>query len=167
MATLRNWLAKASPSNADLVELPSARIAEDDFCVQLELSDTAKGQNYVTVMSDPKALLVNELDGSVSYRAKVIAVTEGRDSGSVAEGRKFLEEHGCPAKQIQVLIKDMNEALERGTKKNFPKARRVVDFFHVVALLGKAFTKIRRQESWKIPNCSRVAFGLYVRMRNI
>ncbi len=110
-----------------------------------------KGHNYITVGSDPMAVVITKKDGSTRYRARVIAVTEGRDSGSVKEVATFLSEHGCKPEQIKTVVKDMSAAYKKGVDEQFKNAEQVVDVFHVVQLVGEAFDKIRRREHRQNP----------------
>jgi transposase len=121
----------------------------ESLCI--DETSTRKGHNYITVASDPKAVAITKKDGSVKYRARVVAVTEGRDSQSVAEAARFLEAHGCPTSQIKTVVKDMSGAYKKGVDEQFKNAEQVVDPFHVVQLVGEAFDKIRRQEHRENP----------------
>ncbi len=117
----------------------------------LDETSTRKGHNYVTVASDPRAVSIAERDGGTRYRARVVAVTEGRDSHAVGEVKTFLEEHGCPADRIGTVVKDMSPAYEKGVREHFPKAERVVDFFHVVRWVGEAYDRVRKREHRQNP----------------
>ena len=117
----------------------------------IDETSTRKGHNYITVASDPKAVAIANKDGSTRYRARVVAVSEGRDSGSVKEVAKFLDEHGCKPEQIKTVVKDMSAAYKKGVDEQFKNAEQVVDVFHVVQLVGEAFDKIRRREHRENP----------------
>lgn len=117
----------------------------------IDETSTRRGQHYVTVASDPRAVSVTKSDGTVRYRARVVAVTEGRDSAAVGEVKNFLAAHGCPSEQITTVVKDMSAAYEKGVREHFPQAERVVDFFHVVKLLGEAFDAVRKREHRQNP----------------
>jgi transposase len=112
----------------------------------IDETSTRKGHHYITVASDPRAVSVVETDGTTRHRARVVAVAEGRDSKAVGEVKTFLEQHHCPAEQIGTVVKDMSAAYEKGVQEHFPKAERVVDFFHVVKLLGEGFDAVRKRE---------------------
>lgn len=117
----------------------------------IDETSTRKGHHYITVASDPKAVSITKKDGGTRYRARVVAVTEGNDSGSVKQVAAFLEGHGCKPEQIQTVVKDMSGAYKKGVEEHFKNAEQVVDVFHVVQLVGEAFDKIRRREHRENP----------------
>lgn len=117
----------------------------------IDETSTRKGHNYITVASDPQAVAIAEQDGGTRYRARVVAVTEGRDSAAVGAVKTFLEAHRCPAEQIKTVVKDMSPAYEKGVQEHFPQAERVVDFFHVVRWVGEAYDRVRKREHRDYP----------------
>jgi transposase len=117
----------------------------------IDETSTRKGHNYITVASDPRAVSVVAADGTTRHRARVVAVTEGRDSKAVGEVKTFLAQHQCPAEQIDTVVKDMSAAYEKGVQEHFPQAERVVDFFHVVKLVGEGFDDVRKREHRENP----------------
>ena len=143
----RLWRLVERTTTAALAELNLSKVTT--LC--LDETSTRKGHHYITVASDPKAVAVAKQDGSVRYRARVVAVEEGRDSGSVAKVAQFLAAHGCPAEQITTVAKDMSAAYKKGVDEQFPKAEQVVDPFHAVQLVGAAFDQVRRREHRENP----------------
>jgi transposase len=118
----------------------------------LDETHTRKGQRYLTVASDPRAVRrPAAAEGRPRYRARVVAVADGRDSASVGQIRHFLEAHGCPAGQIATVIKDMSAAFAKGVKEHFPTAETVVDYFHVMRHLMEAFDQVRAREHRRHP----------------
>ncbi len=143
----RLWRLLERTTTAALAQLDLSKTTT--LC--LDETSTRKGHNYITVASDPKAVGLRQKDGTTRYRARVVAVTEGRDSASVAAVAEFLAAHQCPPGQIQTVAKDMSAAYKKGVDEQFPTAEQVVDPFHVVQLVGAAFDKIRRREHRENP----------------
>jgi transposase len=143
----RIWRVVEKITDAALAKLDLSKTVT--LCI--DETSTRKGQNYITVASDPKAVAILNKDGTTRYRARVVAVTEGRDSGSVKQVAQFLGEHGCKPEQISTVVKDMSAAYKKGVEEQFKNAEQVVDVFHVVQLVGEAFDKIRRREHRENP----------------
>jgi transposase len=149
---LGEWPKRVWRALVPLVEEAMQRLdlsATKVLCI--DETSTRKGQHYITVASDPQARSVPQPDGSTRYRARVVAVADGRDSPSVGEVKAFLAQHRCPAEQIGTIVKDMSGAYEKGVQEHFPKAERVVDFFHAVKLVGEAFDAVRKREHRENP----------------
>ena len=117
----------------------------------LDETHTRKGQCYLTVASDPRAVRLSEDEEQPHYRARVVAVAPGRDSAAVGQVKDFLEAHGCPASQIDTVIKDMSAAYAKGVREFFPQAEQVVDYFHVMQHMQTAFDAVRRREHRMYP----------------
>lgn len=143
----RIWRVVERTTEAAIAKLDLSKTVT--LCI--DETSTRKGHNYITVASDPKAKAIAKKDGSTRYRACVVAVTEGRDSGSVKGVATFLKDHGCEPGQIETVVKDMSGAYKKGVDEEFPNAEHVVDVFHVVQLVGEAFDKIRRREHRENP----------------
>ena len=149
---LGEWPKRIWRALVPVVELAMERLdlsATKVLC--LDETSTRKGHHYITVASDPRAVRVADPDGPTRHRARVVAVTEGRDSQAVGEVKAFLEQHRCPAGQIGTVVKDMSAAYEKGAQEHFPQAERVVDFFHVVKLVGAGFDRVRKREHRENP----------------
>jgi transposase len=113
---------------------------------QLTVDETSvrRGHDYVTVFCEPGRT-------SPDGRTRVLFVTEGKDAATVDRGAEFLEERGVPRAQIEEVCADMSPAYRKGVESNFPDARLVFDFFHVVGVLTKAVDEVRRRESKIFP----------------
>ncbi len=106
----RIWRVVERTTQAAMAKLDLSKTVT--LCI--DETSTRKGQNYITVASDPKAVAITQRDGGTRYRARVVAVSEGRDSESVKEVATFLEEHGCKPSQIRTVVKDMSGAYKKG-----------------------------------------------------
>jgi transposase len=113
---------------------------------QLTVDETSvrRGHNYVTVVCEA---------GSQEEKrsTRVLFVAEGREATAVQQAKVFLEERGLPARQIREVCADMSPAYAKGIREQFPDARLVFDFFHVVQLLTTAVDTVRRRESARFP----------------
>lgn len=115
--------------------------------VQLTVDETSvrRGHEYVTVVCEPGAY-------GTKHPTRVLVVTEGKDAQALAQARQKLEERGLDPKQVKEVCADMSPAYAKGVASEFPKARLVFDFFHVVGLLTSAVDTVRRRESVQFPN---------------
>jgi len=113
---------------------------------QLTVDETSvrRGHSYVTVICEPR-------EKKLGHPTRVLYVAEGKDAAAVKQGAQFLAQRGVPGEQIQNVCADMSAAYEKGVKENFPSARLVFDFFHVVGLLTAAVDAVRRRESADFP----------------
>jgi transposase len=104
----------------------------------LGLDDTAskRGQNYVSVFIDL------DLDDK-----PVVFVTPGRGKESVAQFRRFLDQHGGDPGRIVEVVCDMSGAYIAAIGETFENANITVDWFHVVQLFTKAVDQVRRAEA--------------------
>jgi transposase len=111
--------------------------SEEDFSkvksMGVDETSKAKGHNYVSVFVD--------LDES-----KVIYVCEGKDSATIDDFKKDLEEHDGSAEKIANFCCDMSPAFISGIISNFPKAEITFDKFHVMKLMNEAVDQVRREE---------------------
>lgn len=101
--------------------------------VGIDETSHARGHEYLT--------LVVDLD---ERRACFIEL--GRDSGVLAEFRKWLVERGGTPEQITDVSLDMSPAYIKGVQEHFPQARLTFDRFHVIALMNEALEEVRREE---------------------
>jgi len=113
---------------------------------QLTVDETSvrRGHNYVTVVCEPGCQ-------EEQRSTRVLFVAEGKEARAVEQARVFLEERGLPASQISEVCADMSPAYAKGVREQFPLARLVFDFFHVVQLLTTAVDTVRRRESARFP----------------
>jgi len=114
---------------------------------QLTVDETSmkKGQDYITVVCEPGCQ-------EEKRATRVLFVAEGKEATTVKEARIFLEEHGLPTSQVLEVCADMSPTYAKGIREEYPKARLVFDFFHVVQLLTTAVDKVRRRESIRFPH---------------
>jgi len=99
--------------------------------VSLDEKSFGKGQDYISVMSEPGG-------------KRVLEVVAGRRQ---ADAEKLLET--LPEDQrarIEAVAMDMSAAYEAATRKILPKSEVVFDRFHISALMGKAVDEVRRKE---------------------
>lgn len=95
-----------------------------------------RGQSYVTVVSD-------------AAERRVIDVEDGRGAEQVREFSNKLEQKGGDGNKIEQVACDMSGAYLSGIEECFPKARAVIDKFHVKKLMLEAMDKVRREEQGK------------------
>jgi transposase len=114
---------------------------------QLTVDETSfgKGQDYVTVVCEPGCQ-------EEKRTTRVLFVTEGKEATTIKDARIFLEEHGLPSSQVKEVCADMSATYAKGIKAEYPDARLVFDFFHVVQLLTTAVDEVRRRESFRFPH---------------
>lgn len=120
------WVDKAVRED-DLTKVANINIDETSF---------KKGQSYVTVISDAKA-------------RRVIDVEDGRGAFQVEQFSLKLEEKGGDCNNIKQAASDMSGAYLSGIAACFPKAKAVIDKFHVKKLMLEAMDKVRREEQGK------------------
>ena len=113
---------------------------------QLTVDETSvrRGHNYVTVVCEPACV-------EEKRTTRVLFVAEGREATAVEQARTFLQEHGLPSTQVREVCADMSLSYAKGVREQFPEARLVFDFFHVVQLLTTAVDAVRRRESARFP----------------
>lgn len=99
------------------------------------IDDTARrrGQSYISTMVDLDA-------------RRVVAVTEGRDRGSVGRLCDQLEERGGDRSRVLEVTRDMAEAYSLGVASEMPQAAQTVDRFHVMQLFSRATDRVRCRE---------------------
>jgi transposase len=93
------------------------------------------GQNYVSVLSDPKG-------------SRVLEVTEGRERASA---ERLFESVALEQRQkVEAVVMDMSAAFEAAAEAKMPQAEIVHDRFHVSKHLNEAVDKVRRTEHRKL-----------------
>lgn len=103
-----------------------------------------KGQSYVTIVSDAKA-------------RKVIDVEKGRDREAVVSFSYKLEEKGGDCNKITQYISDMSPAYMKAKEECFPRAKQIIDKFHVKQMMLKAMDEVRREEQGRTQSRKRTA----------
>ena len=99
----------------------------------IDETSRARGHDYITLTAD-------------AIERRVLAVAEGREAKTVATIAAELEEHGCPAEQIESVSIDMSPAFIKGCTEELPNARITFDKFHVIWHANAAVDKMRRIE---------------------
>ena len=115
--------------------------------VDLSVDETSvrRGHEYVTVVCEPGAY-------GTEHPTRVLAVTEGKDAAALGQARSVLQERGLDPAKVQEVCADMSPAYAKGVAQEFPNARLVFDYFHVVGLLTSGVDKVRRRESAQFPD---------------
>jgi transposase len=99
--------------------------------VGIDEKSFGKGQDYVSVMTDPKA-------------SRVIEVAEGRTEESAGILWNSLTDE--QKKQIAAVSIDMWKAFENSVASHAPQAEIVLDRFHISKHLNEGVDKVRREE---------------------
>lgn len=117
--------------------------ADHSTVTQVGIDETAarRGQNYVSLFVD--------LD-----ERKVLFVTPGKDSATVAAFAEDLTAHGGDPLAITEVSSDMSPAFVKGITKHLPNASITFDKFHNVSLVNDAVDKVRRLERQDHPELS-------------
>lgn len=92
-----------------------------------------RGQSYISTMVDLDA-------------RRVVAVTEGRDRGSVGRLCDQLEERGGDRSRVLEVTRDMAEAYSLGVASEMPQAAQTVDRSRVMQLFSRATDRVRCRE---------------------
>ena len=125
------------------VNLESVPWAEADLsavtAVAIDETSCRRGHNYLTIAAD-----TNE--------RKVVFVTEGKDTKTVADFAADLAAHKGSAEQVRLVSIDMSPAFIKGVADHLPNARITFDKFHVVAHASTAVDKMRRLEQRTDPS---------------
>ena len=117
-------------AEADLSETTTLAVDETSY---------QRGHKYLTIAADAQA-------------HKVIFVTPGRDSDTIARLAEHLEEHGGSAERIRSVSMDMSGAYIKGVTEHLPTARITFDKFHVIAHASSAVDRMRRIEQKHDPS---------------
>ncbi|MBX3668777.1 MAG: ISL3 family transposase [Rhodocyclaceae bacterium] len=111
-------------AEADLSETTTLAVDETSY---------QRGHKYLTIAADAQA-------------HKVIFVTPGRDSDTIAQLAEHLQEHGGAPERIRSVSMDMSGAYIKGVTEQLPSARITFDKFHVIAHASSAVDRMRRIE---------------------
>jgi len=101
--------------------------------VGVDETASKKGHNYVTVFSDVDS-------------GRVLYVTVGKDTATIADFREFLLSHNGNPDQIHSMCCDMSPSFIRGIEDTFPDASIVFDKFHLMLAVNKTVNDIRIEE---------------------
>jgi transposase len=118
-------------------------VAEMDLsavtAVAIDETSCRRGHNYLTIAAD-------------TDERKVVFVTEGKDTKTVADFAADLAAHKGSAEQVRLVSIDMSPAFIKGVADHLPNARITFDKFHVVAHASTAVDKMRRLEQRTDPS---------------
>jgi len=147
--TIRDTCSKSSARCA--VNLDSLPWAEADLsavrAVAIDETSSRRGQNYLTIAAD-------------TDERKVVFVTEGKDTRTVAYFAADLAAHKGTAEQVRLVSIDMSPAFIKRVADHLPNARITFDKFHVVAHASTAVDKMRRLEQRTDPSLKGLRWAL-------
>lgn len=89
------------------------------------------GHNYITMVADQDH--------------RMIAGVEGHDIGSVRKVCEWLESKGGDPKNITYVSADMSVAYKSGVTECFPKAKIIIDHFHLTKSVNEALDYVRKR----------------------
>ena len=107
--------------------------------VAIDETSYRRGHKYLTLVAD-------------ADQRKVVFVTEGKDTKTVARFAQHLAEHKATADQIAAASIDMSPAFIKGVTEHLPEARITFDKFHVIAHASTAIDQTRRIEQRTDPS---------------
>jgi transposase len=126
-------------------------LAEADLsavtAVAIDETSCRRGHNYLTIAAD-------------TDERKVVFVTEGKDTKTVADFAADLAAHKGTAEQVRLVSIDMSPAFIKGVADHLPNARITFDKFHVVAHASTAVDKMRRLEQRTDPSLKGLRWAL-------
>lgn len=105
----------------------------------IDETSSQRGHRYLTLAAD-------------ADQRKVVFVTPGRGSDTVAALADRLKPHQATPEQIESVSIDMSPAYIRGVADPLPEARITFGKFHVIAQACAALDKVRRQEQRTDPD---------------
>ncbi len=112
--------------------------ADEDYSdiktVGIDETSIARGHQYISLFVD-------------LHKKKTIFVTEGKDSGTVADFAIDLKEHNAAPEQIKEVSCDMSPAFIKGVTEQLPNAKITFDKFHILKIINEAVDKVRRAEA--------------------
>lgn len=118
-------------------------VAEADLstvtAVAIDETSYRRGHKYLTLVAD-------------AQKRKVVFVTEGKDTKTVARFAQHLAEHKATAGQVAAASIDMSPAFIKGVTEHLPEARITFDKFHVIAHASTAVDQTRRLEQRTDPS---------------
>ena len=101
--------------------------------IGMDETSKAKGHDYITLFVD----LVTR---------KIIYITEGKDSKTVADFASFLTDHNGDPLEITDVSADMSVSFTKGIKENLPNAEITYDKFHIMKVINKGVDEVRKKE---------------------
>jgi len=101
--------------------------------VAIDETSCRRGHDYLTLAADMKD-------------RKVVFVTKGKDSKTIADFAQYLTTHKGAPEQVTSVSIDMSGAFIKGVGDHLPNARITFDKFHVVAHASAAVDATRRLE---------------------
>jgi transposase len=104
--------------------------------VGLDETATKRGHHYITKFVD--------LDAS-----RVLFVCQGKGADTLEEFKRDLVAHGGDPEKVTTISCDMSPAFLSGAAQRFPKARVVLDRFHLMKMVSEAVDATRREETGK------------------
>jgi transposase len=107
--------------------------------VAIDETSCRRGHDYLTLAAD-------------MAERKVVFVTEGKDSKTVADFAEHLTAHKGSPEQVKQVSIDMSGAFIKGVGAHLPNARITFDKFHVVAHASTAVDATRRLEQRTDPS---------------
>lgn len=100
--------------------------------ILIDETSSRRGHRYVTNIIDADS-------------RKLLFMTEGRSSQTVAAFAAEMRRHGADPTQIELVSMDMSAAYFKGVREHLPEAEIVFDHFHLMVLAGVALDKVRRE----------------------
>lgn len=115
------------------------------------------GQHYVTMVAD--------------QNHKAICGVNGHDIGSVRDVKDWLESKGCDVNRIEYVSADMSTAYKSGVAECFPKAKLIIDVFHLDKMVNEATDKVRKRTNRELQSAGlnfpkRVKYTVLYRRKN-
>lgn len=107
------------------------RSVEEVRVVGLDEKSFGRGQDYISVLSDPRG-------------GRVLEVEPERTSEAAARLLRSLPE--AQREKIEAAVMDMSAGYEAAVRQELPGAEVVYDRFHVSGILGKMVEEVRRKE---------------------
>ena len=107
--------------------------------VAIDETSCRRGHDYLTLAAD-------------MAERKVVFVTEGKDSKTIADFAEYLTAHEGSPEQVKQVSIDMSPAFIKGVGAHLPNARITFDKFHVVAHASAAVDATRRLEQRTDPS---------------
>ena len=133
------------PMISKYVEKAHAAVDMSEVTV-LGMDETSKkGHNYITVFADIQ-------------RKVTLDVQPGKDATTVGNFVEVFTEHNGIPNNVQVVTADMSLGFRKGILENFPKAKTVIDKFHVIKNVNDAVDKVRRAEARELPDLKRTKY---------
>ena len=126
-------------------------LAEADLsavtAVAIDETSCRRGHDYLTLAADMK-------------ERKVVFVTQGKDSSTIASFAEHLTTHKGDPRQVKSVSIDMSPAFIKGVGESLPGARITFDKFHVVAHASAAVDATRRLEQRADPSLKGLRWAL-------